>query len=75
VVTATIDLVRHSAELPPDMVIAGGAGNQRLYVIPSCRLTVVRQAIFNLQATLQERRNDTWSDFTFIRTVLDAYCN
>jgi CubicO group peptidase (beta-lactamase class C family) len=75
VVTATIDLVRHSGELPQDMVIAGGAGNQRLYVVPSCQLTVVRQATFDLQAAAQERRDDNWSDFAFIRQMLTEYCS
>jgi hypothetical protein len=32
--------------VPSDLVAAMGAGNQRLYVIPSMRLVVVRQAAF-----------------------------
>ena len=78
VVTATIDLTRHSAELPADMVIAGGAGNQRLYVVPSCGLTVVRQAAFDAAAALEGRRTGeqrAWSDFAFIKTLLAAYCS
>jgi CubicO group peptidase (beta-lactamase class C family) len=76
VLTASIDLTRHSAELPGDMVVAGGAGNQRMYVVPSCKLTVVRQAEFNVAAALQggERGPRSWSDFKFIRAMLDAYC-
>lgn len=77
VVTASIDLTRHSAALPPDMVVAGGAGNQRMYIVPSCKLTVVRQAAFDPAAALsgQERAPRKWSDFTFIKALLDAYCS
>lgn len=77
VLTASIDLTRHSAELPADMVVAGGAGNQRMYIVPSCGLTAVRQASFDPAAALQAgpQRARTWSDFTFIRSLLDAYCS
>jgi CubicO group peptidase (beta-lactamase class C family) len=75
VLTASIDLTRHSAELPQDMVVAGGAGNQRMYVVPSCKLTVVRQAEFVPGAGRDgERGPRKWSDFTFIRAMLDAFC-
>jgi len=76
VLTASIDLTRHSAELPADMVVAGGAGNQRMYIVPSCGLTAVRQASFDPAAALRAgpQRARSWSDFTFIRSLLDAYC-
>ena len=79
VVTASIDLRHHADELPGDMVIAGGAGNQRLYVVPSCKLSVVRQARFGAaeiaRASQGEARADrNWSDYAFIRLVLDAFC-
>lgn len=76
VLTASIDLTRHSSELPADMVVAGGAGNQRMYVVPSCGLTAVRQATFDPVAALTggPRRARSWSDFEFIRSLLDAYC-
>lgn len=80
VLTASIDLTRHSAELPRDMVIAGGAGNQRMFITPSCKLTVVRQAEFSAAAALQNaaaaggRRERTWSDFNFIKPLLEEYC-
>lgn len=76
VLTASIDLTRHSVDLPADMVVAGGAGNQRMYVVPSCGLTAVRQASFNPAAALAAgpTRQRSWSDFTFIRSLLDAYC-
>jgi CubicO group peptidase (beta-lactamase class C family) len=78
VLTASIDLTRHSAELPQDMVVAGGAGNQRMYIVPSCGLTVVRQAAFDPAQALAGPRADgdrTWSDFAFIKLLLVAYCS
>lgn len=77
VLTASIDLTRHSHELPADMVVAGGAGNQRMYVVPSCGLTAVRQAAFDPAAALAAgpNRARSWSDFTFIKSLLDAYCS
>lgn len=76
VLTASIDLTRHSHELPADMVVAGGAGNQRMYIVPSCGLTAVRQAAFDPAAALAAgpNRARSWSDFTFIMSLLDAYC-
>lgn len=79
VVTARLDLRGHEADLPPDMVIAAGAGDQRLFVVPSCRLTVVRQAKLDgkrIRAARAAGRDirDGWSDYAFIKPVLDAYC-
>ena len=83
VVTASIDLRHHADQLPDDMVIAGGAGNQRLYVVPSCNLSVVRQARFGAAEIAraaesggrsEARAERTWSDYAFIRLVLDAFC-
>lgn len=79
VVTARLDLRGHEAELPQDMVIAAGAGDQRLFVAPSCRLTVVRQARLDAQRIQAARaaggdRRDGWSDYAFIKPILDAYC-
>ncbi len=79
VVTARLDLRGHEADLPPDMVIAAGAGDQRLFVVPSCRLTVVRQAELDgkrIRAARAAGRDirDGWSDFAFIKPILDAYC-
>jgi hypothetical protein len=36
--------VGNASWLPPDMVAACGAGNQRLYVIPSLKMVIVRHA-------------------------------
>lgn len=79
VVTARLDLRGHEADLPADMVIAAGAGDQRLFVVPSCRLTVVRQARLDVQRIQAARAaggdiRDGWSDYAFIKPVLDAYC-
>lgn len=80
VVTARLDLRGHEAELPADMVVAAGAGDQRLFVVPSCRLTVVRQAKLDAQRIRAARAaggdmRDGWSDFAFIKPILDAYCH
>lgn len=71
--TASIDFAEHAAELPADMVIAAGAGDQRLYVVPSCGLTVVRQAAFGL-GMVRGRGGPRWSDYDFLQPVLDAWC-
>lgn len=67
----TSDFSTHAAELPKDLVIAAGAGYQRLYVIPSCGLTVVRQA-----PLLKAMRDETpaWSDFAFLTPILQGWC-
>ena len=78
VVTARVDLGRHEAQLPADMGIAAGAGDQRLFIVPSCRLTVVRQARLDAGRLRAARggANDErqWSDFAFIKPIVDAYC-
>lgn len=79
VVTARLDLRGHEADLPSDMIIAAGAGDQRLFVVPSCRLTVVRQAKLDAQRIRAARAaggdiRDGWSDYAFIKPILDAYC-
>ena len=70
-VTAASDIGRRSAELPGDLVFAAGFGDQRLFVIPSLKLTVVRQARLDL-ASLQPgaRVKPGWSDVDFLKLVL-----
>ena len=68
VVTASTDIGRRSAELPVDLVVAAGAGDQRLYVVASQGLTVVRQANLDILAALRGEKSG-WSDATFL-TVL-----
>jgi CubicO group peptidase (beta-lactamase class C family) len=71
--TASVDFADHAAELPADMVIAAGAGDQRLYVIPSCGLTVVRQAELGLRG--RRRGGEAWSDYAFLEPILAAWCD
>lgn len=47
-----------SSELPDDVSVAAGAGGQRLYVVPSQKLIVVRQAPL--------LRQDTFKDLDFL---------
>lgn len=66
--TAQSDIGRRAAELPSDLVMAAGAGNQRLYVIPSLGLTIVRQASFRPADAL--RPGVGWSDADFLKLLL-----
>ncbi len=50
--------------LPDDLVAACGAGKQRLYVIPSLKLVIVRQATFP---------NRDFSDAEFLRPLLRGH--
>lgn len=68
VVTASSDLPTHSADVPADLVYAAGAGDQRLYVVPSLQLTVVRQASLDMRA-LATGQHSGWSDAAFLNLV------
>ncbi len=68
-VTRSTDITIHAAELPADMVVAAGAGDQRLFVIPSRHLTIVRQAKLDLLA-LAAGRASGWSDSHFLGLIL-----
>ncbi len=68
-VTASTDITAHADALPADMVVAAGAGDQRLYVIPSRRFTIVRQAKLDL-AALAAGRKSGWSDSHFLGLLL-----
>ncbi|KTE78472.1 serine hydrolase domain-containing protein [Sphingopyxis sp. A083] len=70
-VTRSNDMTLHAAELPADMVVAAGAGDQRLYVIPSRRLTIVRQARLDFTG-LAAAKKSGWSDWQFISMLLTA---
>lgn len=69
VVTRSTDIGFYASELPADMVVAAGAGDQRLYVIPSRRLTIVRQAKLNF-AALTEGKESGWSDRDFLSILM-----
>lgn len=50
--------------------MAAGAGNQRLYFVPSLDLVIVRQATGILQALTRRNRGPEWSDAEFLRLAL-----
>ena len=68
-VTRSTDIVAHAPTLPADLVVAAGAGDQRLYVIPSRRLTIVRQARLDI-AALAAGKKSGWSDTHFLSFFL-----
>lgn len=71
VVSAATDITQPDSGLPPDMVVAAGAGDQRLYVIPSRKLTIVRQAKLNV-ADLLSGKPSGWSDRRFLTMLLGS---
>lgn len=52
--------------------MAAGAGNQRLYLIPSLDLVIARQATGILQALMRRERGPQWSDAEFLRLALGS---
>lgn len=68
-ITRSTDITQHAGTLPADMVVAAGAGDQRLYVIPSRQLTIVRQAKLDIMA-LAAGRKSGWSDAHFVGLLL-----
>jgi hypothetical protein len=68
-VTAGTDIGRRARELPRDLVVAAGAGDQRLYIIPSLGLTIVRQAQLDIAAAMRGEKSN-WSDAAFLETLL-----
>ncbi len=73
-VTASFDLALHPGCAPPDLVAALGAGNQRLFVIPSMQLTIVRQAELNLAPADRQSAAGPprlrWSDVAFLTALV-----
>lgn len=67
-VTALNDLGARAGEVPADIVMAAGAGDQRLYVIPSRRLTIVRQATLDIASIMRGERSG-WSDVDFLKLL------
>lgn len=57
-----------STELPSDLVFAAGAGKQRLYVIPSLKLTIVRQSDKILESL--NGKISAFSDQAFLTRLL-----
>jgi CubicO group peptidase (beta-lactamase class C family) len=66
--TVSMDLYR-GQKLPPDLAMAAGAGNQRLYVSRERKLVVVRQAEGIMNA-LAGDRSVKWSDTEFLYRIL-----
>jgi CubicO group peptidase (beta-lactamase class C family) len=60
--------IGRAADLPRDLVLAAGAGNQRLYIIPSRGLVVARLAEFDGRPA--PAAIPRWSDAAFIRFFL-----
>jgi CubicO group peptidase (beta-lactamase class C family) len=58
----------------PDLVAAAGAGQQRLYVLPSRHLVIVRQANPDTAEAMmgRGRMDHTFSDATFLGILLDG---
>lgn len=67
-VTSGSDLRRNLHLLPNDLVFASGAGGQRLYVIPSRDMVIVRQAELDLTAPAAV----PWVDTHFLKLLLDG---
>jgi CubicO group peptidase (beta-lactamase class C family) len=77
-VTRLNDASRHADALPADLVMANGAGHQMLYVVPSLKLTIVRQARLDIVKVMREASPegpgpDDWSDFAFLSTLLGPH--
>ncbi|QNQ11416.1 serine hydrolase domain-containing protein [Sphingomonas alpina] len=70
-ITAGTDIGRRAAELPADIVLAAGAGDQRLYVIPSLGLTIVRMADLDIAALMNPPKDPAkrWSDVDFLKLL------
>lgn len=70
-ITAETDIGRNADRLPSDLVEAAGAGDQRLYVIPSLKLTIVRQAQLDLAGLAAGKFTPSgWSDAAFLDILL-----
>lgn len=77
-VTRLNDASHHADELPADLVMANGAGHQMLYVIPSLKLTIARQARLDIARMMREAGPDgpgpeDWSDFAFLSTLIGPH--
>jgi CubicO group peptidase (beta-lactamase class C family) len=69
-VTVLSDIPANAENLPDDLVFAAGAGEQRLFILPSQGLTIVRLAKLDLIAALAGKRSG-WSDRQFLQMVID----
>lgn len=67
---AGLDLDTTMSERFGGISMAAGAGDQRLYLVPSLDLVIARQATGILQALVRRQRGVRWSDAEFLRTLL-----
>lgn len=74
VVTALSDMGKHADQLPTDLVAGIGAGQQMLYVIPSLKLTIVRQARLDVMRLLRQSKTGPspkdYSDYQFLSLLI-----
>lgn len=71
-VTALSDIQANLDRLPADLVYAAGAGDQRLYIIPSRNMVIVRQARLDIQALIASGGKSDWSDTHFLELLLET---
>lgn len=72
VLTMATDLNFGDPGVPADLVMAAGAGKQRLFISPGLKLIVVRQATGILQAMFNQDQTG-YSDETFIRLLTTGH--
>lgn len=70
-VTQGSDIRRNLDRLPSDLVLASGAGGQRLYLIPSLGMVIVRQADLDIEALLAGH-GPHWEDARFLSLLLEG---
>ncbi|MCX8058104.1 MAG: serine hydrolase [Spirochaetes bacterium] len=56
-------------EIPKDLIMVAGAGKQRLYIIPSLNIVIVRQAS-KIKESLEGKYRSKFSDITFLKILL-----
>lgn len=72
-ISASTDIGLEAGKLPPDLVMSTGIGDQRLYVIPSRHLTIVRLGSYSVAWAMEHRgklRPPPWPDTEFLLLLL-----
>lgn len=84
--TTATDIAANADALPDDLVMAAGAGQQRLIIVPSLKMTIVRQADFLPRPARRaaraakraegvdsdDARAAGWSDTAFLKLLLPS---